>query len=193
MKRKLTFVLLLLSALLSPVTRATVYNGFLFSNKAPSMLAQGDSLDNGSHVLVMQTDGNLVFYRKTGMVPVWWTGVYGDYAVIQGDGNFVVYNKAGQAVWSSGSYGPAGVYLLTTQLSQAGDSVVILRSRDDGNYDQVWQSKIDPKNEQGCPGGSNPQQYPVCINGMTFNLPMCSQADAAAYAHQQGGYYGACH
>lgn len=196
MKRKLTLVFLLLSALWSPFTQATVYSNFLFSARAPNILQKGDSFESATHALVMQIDGNLVFYRKAGMVPVWSTGTHltnGSYAIIQGDGNFVVYTSAGQAVWNTGTGGRTGTFLLSLSQGPAGVSVAIIQERAGGGGDWIWQSKSDPIQPQGCSSGSTPQRYPVCIGGMTYNLPMCSQADAANYAHSQGGYYGACH
>lgn len=62
----------------------------------------GTSAGLGS-ILAMQSDGNLVLYRKTG-VPVWnsVTNGLGESTLhIQEDGNMVIYNSTGGTTWSS--------------------------------------------------------------------------------------------
>jgi hypothetical protein len=58
----------------------------------------------GLAYLILQDDGNLVFYAITstegGRSPVWASGARGDRAVFQPDGNFVLY-AGGRAVWAS--------------------------------------------------------------------------------------------
>lgn len=58
--------------------------------------------------LVMQTDGNLVWYGSHGQ-PLWSSRTRGtgsqNYAVMQSDGNFVVYTASGRAVWATGTRG----------------------------------------------------------------------------------------
>jgi surface antigen len=59
---------------------------------------------NVRHVLVMQSDGNLVQYGD-GFKSIWSSGTGGNpgaYAVLQADGNFVVYSKANKPLWASG-------------------------------------------------------------------------------------------
>ena len=53
---------------------------------------------------IMQADGNLVL--SSGGAAQWWTGTSGsnNYAVIQSDGNFVVYSSTNAVLWSSGTY-----------------------------------------------------------------------------------------
>lgn len=59
--------------------------------------------------LVMQSDGNLVYYTKAGKA-LWASGTSGtgNYAILQGDGNFVVYSSSGTPLWNSGTGGHAG-------------------------------------------------------------------------------------
>ena len=67
---------------------------------------------NGEFYLIMQRDGNLVFYRKGGH-PLWaasTNGPSGNYAVMQTDGNLVVYNKEKRARWSSRTAGHKGSF-----------------------------------------------------------------------------------
>jgi hypothetical protein len=58
--------------------------------------------------LVLQTDGNLVWYQpgiNGGMVAEWSTGTWGtgpsNYLVMQDDGNLVLYDLAGRPLWNS--------------------------------------------------------------------------------------------
>jgi hypothetical protein len=69
-------------------------------------LNPGESLKsaNGAHILVYQTDGNLVIYRNG--VAVWHSHTNGQSAglcAMQGDGNLVIYNAAHQAIWATGT------------------------------------------------------------------------------------------
>lgn len=78
-------------------------------------LAPGQSIgsDNGRYVLIMQGDGNLVYYRTTDWVPRWnsQTQSPGAFAPMQGDGNLVVYTSAGTPIWNSQTSGNPGAYL----------------------------------------------------------------------------------
>jgi D-alanyl-D-alanine carboxypeptidase/D-mannose binding lectin len=67
--------------------------------------------EDGRHRLVMQADGNLVFYRSG--VARWSTGtaVAGARLVMQADGNLVVYDPANRALWSSGTRGYTNAFL----------------------------------------------------------------------------------
>lgn len=59
---------------------------------------------NVRHVLVMQSDGNLVQYGN-GFKSIWSSrtgGNPGAYAVLQADGNLVVYSKNNKPLWASG-------------------------------------------------------------------------------------------
>lgn len=68
---------------------------------------------NGLYMLVMQGDGNLVFYRTSDWKPRWnsRTQGLGGSAWMQADGNFVVYANLGRAVWNSETYGHPGAYV----------------------------------------------------------------------------------
>jgi lambda family phage minor tail protein L len=61
---------------------------------------------NGWYRLIMQYDGNLVVYSKTGAV-IWATNVLGSghRLNMQTDGNLVVYNSANAAVWATNILG----------------------------------------------------------------------------------------
>ncbi len=83
------------------------------------------------HVLIMQTDGNLVLYKsnedRTGM-PTWATGTNpnGSYAIMQEDGNLVVYDSNNKPLWASNTDGHPGA-----QLSVQGDGNAVI-------YQPVW-------------------------------------------------------
>lgn len=102
-----------------------------------AVLTMGSQLTSpdGSHRLVMQTDGNLVIYNSKN-IATWTSGTSGTTAhylgwltsfslvdtagnrikvlanlsgprdlIMQNDGNLVVYNEAGKAIWNSGTAG----------------------------------------------------------------------------------------
>lgn len=86
--------------------------GILAPNTALSP-GQSISSDNGRYVLVMQGDGNLVYYRTSDWTPRWnsQTQSPGAFAPMQGDGNLVVYANSGAALWNSQTSGNPGAYL----------------------------------------------------------------------------------
>jgi hypothetical protein len=92
---------------------------------------------NGLYQFIMQSDGNLVLYRKSGSTWIavgWSTNTYGsgaDLAVFQSDGNLVVY-RGSLALWSTNTW----QYHCATLAVQSDGNIVI---RDvSGNI--VWQS-----------------------------------------------------
>lgn len=75
---------------------------------------QGIYSDDGRYLLVMQGDGNLVYYRTIDGGVRWasYTNGRGGYvAPMQGDGNFVVYNSGWGAVWNSATQNHPGAYV----------------------------------------------------------------------------------
>lgn len=70
---------------------------------------------NGKWELIMQSDGNLVIYRRETGHAMWSTNTHGKdvmRAVMQGDGNFVLYTYAGKPVWASNTAGKNGSFLI---------------------------------------------------------------------------------
>lgn len=189
MKRKLFFVCLMLASTFGQSARATDYQDRL---EAGTWLWPGDTIQSKYWFLTMQADGNLVFYRKAGMVALWSSGTHGAFAQLQTDGNLVVDDSTGHNLWGTGT---GGTLQAAYDMGIYSDGTLKIFRWTTAGGTNIWSSTPDPVKPtvEGCPGGSSPQRYPVCIGGMTFNLPMCSQADAAVYAHSQGGYYGACH
>ncbi|MDM0069168.1 hypothetical protein [Variovorax sp. J31P207] len=86
--------------------------GILAPNTA-LLPGQAISSDNGRYVLVMQGDGNLVYYRTSDWTPRWnsQTQSPGAFAPMQGDGNLVVYDANGVPLWASQTSGNPGAYL----------------------------------------------------------------------------------
>ena len=86
--------------------------GILAPNTA-LLPGQSISSDNGRYVLVMQADGNLVYYRTSDWTPRWnsQTQSPGALAPMQGDGNLVVYGTNGVPLWNSQTSGNPGAYL----------------------------------------------------------------------------------
>ncbi len=84
--------------------------------KSGKTLKAGERLvsNNGTYRLIMQTDGNLVLYKKNTAKALWSTktdGKSGARVVMQTDGNLVVY-KGSKAVWASGTNGKSGARLV---------------------------------------------------------------------------------
>lgn len=78
------------------------------------------SSPNGSYVLRMQCDGNLVLIAPVNR-PVWASGTHGNRGAVarmQRDGNLVVHGRGNVARWASGTSGNPGA---------------VLRVQDDGN------------------------------------------------------------
>jgi hypothetical protein len=70
-------------------------------------LNAGGSWDFGNAHLVMQTDGNLVLYKKGTRTVKWASNTYRSGATqmkFQKDGNLVLYAPGNRAVWSSKTY-----------------------------------------------------------------------------------------
>jgi hypothetical protein len=75
---------------------------------------QGIYSDDGRCLLVMQGDGNLVYYRTIDGAVRWasYTNGRGGYvAPMQGDGNFVVYNSGWGALWNAATQNHPGAYV----------------------------------------------------------------------------------
>jgi hypothetical protein len=65
--------------------------------------------------LILQSDGNLVLYRRANMHPTWSTKTNGKdvmRAVMQSDGNLVLYRFNGAPVWASNTNGKNGSFLV---------------------------------------------------------------------------------
>lgn len=74
---------------------------------------QSVTTSDGTHRLIYQLDGNLVFERL-GVGPVMSSGTAGTspgFAVMQGDGNFVVYDATGMARFHTSTHGNPGAQL----------------------------------------------------------------------------------
>lgn len=165
-------------------------------------LGPGQSLqsDNGKYILIMQqTDGNLVVYRKADMKVLWASGKLGGpnaWAVAQRDHNFVVYAGPlpanGAVVWQSGTVQPvndASTYLYIGLNGQVGIS---------GTGGPFWTSPGDP---DVCGDGNPKTSYPVCLRpGTKYQqnsfVSACTYADAqriVAGFVNYGGAMGNCH
>lgn len=108
-----------------PYTCTTVYDSADIPFDGGTTFYPGNAYCVGSsYELVMQPDGNLVEYNRTGRA-VWSTGTnYNDdaAATFQTDGNLVVYPpNSSYALWSSNSWGHYGS---TFWLQQDGNLVI---------------------------------------------------------------------
>ena len=130
---------------------------------APDMaLLPGQSIssDNGRYVLVMQADGNLVYYRTSDWTSRWNSQTQGSGALapMQGDGNLVVYGTHGVPLWNSQTGGNPGAYLA----AQDDGNLVIY-----GGGRALWNIGSDET-----PGGSSQQPVPgwALVNTNEFAL-----------------------
>jgi hypothetical protein len=106
--------------------------------------------DNGIFALIMQQDGNLVFYIRDEITmqyvyPQWASDTAGKaakYCEMQEDGNLVVYgfpptekDPHHPVLFASDTAGPKGAYVLNVQ----GDgNLVIYRVNPDGSFTPMW-------------------------------------------------------
>lgn len=88
----------------------TAFGAGLFSGQS---IFQGQAIfsDANKYKLIMQTDGNLVFYRNSDNAVRFATMAFGNYTAMQGDGNLVEYGLSGGAIWHTNTYGNAGAFL----------------------------------------------------------------------------------
>lgn len=88
----------------------TAFAAGLFAGQG---LFQGQAIvsDANNYKLVMQTDGNLVFYRNSDNAVRFATMAFGNYTVMQNDGNLVEYGYSGGAIWHANTAGNAGAFL----------------------------------------------------------------------------------
>ena len=96
---------------LTPTTPGVMTAGQVLS-RGNSSVDRLNSAGSSSYYLIMQTDGNLVFYGPSGAI--WSSGTYStsaQVAVMQTDGNFVVYDVNGTALWNSQTYSHPGAFL----------------------------------------------------------------------------------
>lgn len=103
-------------------------------------LASGESLyanesvwsPNGAYQFIMQSDGNLVEYGRSG--PLWAsnTGTPGSWAIMQGDGNLVIYTSGGSPVFATGTGWPG------SQLIVQSDSNVVMYSGSAALWASGW-------------------------------------------------------
>ncbi|MCU6499888.1 hypothetical protein LPN04_19005 [Rugamonas sp. A1-17] len=170
------------------------------ANKAVTALYGDESLLPGDYLysptssvyrLQMKVDGSIAIIRtdSRGTVETWNPGVFGQELLFQYDGNLVLYDTGRHpAIWTINK----GIFPNTRGKLMIGDTGALVAFDVYGKV--LWVTPNDPgyKPQQStCPSGS--QLYPICVGGMNLTIPACSVQDAANYAHQQGGNYGACH
>ena len=81
---------------------------------------------SGSHILSMQSDGNLVLYNSKTNNAIWASGTFNKGTPpyqfkYQSDGNLVLYDNTNKALWTSNTNGRASDVL---QLQEDGNLVV---------------------------------------------------------------------
>ncbi len=98
------------------------FAGIALPALASDTLNPGDSLTpghaitspNGQYQFTLQSDGNIVLYKKSGKKALWNSGTAGKKVtklLMQADGNLVLY-KDKKALWSTGTSGNQGAFLM---------------------------------------------------------------------------------
>ncbi|MFJ7154207.1 trypsin-like serine protease [Streptomyces sp. NPDC101118] len=143
-------------------SRADGLGSWISSVKArPTLLKAGQTLQSGETIssenarLVMQADGNLVLYHRTGGQgkggALWASGTGGNegaFARMQDDGNFVVYKKGSTgtepagALWSTGTHQYAGARV---ELQADANLVVYTKDGGHGIGGHLWHSDTYPR------------------------------------------------
>ncbi|MGE7388185.1 trypsin-like serine protease [Streptomyces sp. NPDC004126] len=121
-------------------------------------IPSGETFVSENAKLVMQADGNLVLYHRTGGegkgAALWASGTHGNagaFARMQTDGNLVIYKKGtagndpGGALWSSGTYGKDGARL---ELQADANLVVYAKDGGLGIGGHLWHSDTYPRGEK---------------------------------------------
>ncbi|MGW7005620.1 hypothetical protein ACWGCW_23160, partial [Streptomyces sp. NPDC054933] len=153
-------------------------------------LTSGHSLSSGSMTLVMQSDGNLVAYLKTGGSgtgpAVWSSGTSGNsgaYAYMQSDGNLVVYKSTGGALWASNTWGNPGAW---ADLQDDGNLVVYKSTGGPGRGGSLWADGTYARSQtigsgQRLQAGSWTQaQYTRLVMQLDGNFVMYRKSDGKA-------------
>ncbi|MFF3430447.1 trypsin-like serine protease [Streptomyces sp. NPDC002602] len=126
--------------------------------KSGQTLQSGETLASENAQLIMQDDGNMVLYHRTGGQnkggALWASGTGGNpgaFARMQPDGNFVVYKKgstgdeAAGALWASGTAGNA-----SARLELQGDANLVVYTKDGGHGigGHLWHSDTYPRGDK---------------------------------------------
>lgn len=112
--------------------------------------------EGGQYYLVMQNDGNLVYYRANGTAR--WNSQTqnnpGAWAIMQGDGNLVVYSASNVALWNTSTQGNPGAYL-----GLQGDGNMVVRRASDNAA--LWHIGADSSEIDICDNQPIPSGYAV--------------------------------
>lgn len=110
-------------------------------------LSRGQEMlsNNKSFVLKMQTDGNLVIYRRDNNGAIWASGTNGRggyRATMQGDGNLVIYQSNNHPIWDTRTHGRGGDKLV---MQDDGNLVIYDGSRPIWASNSVTHNVISPE------------------------------------------------
>lgn len=112
-----------------------MYSSFMASSLASSHTLGVDEplvSDDGTYRFVLQTDGNLVLYKRIydgRMRPLWASNTVGSGAItcsMQADGNLVLYDSAHHPKWASNTAGSTGSSLI---IQDDGNAVICRPNR----------------------------------------------------------------
>lgn len=154
-----------------------------FANSAnlypDQVIYKGQSLssDDGRYRLIMQGDGNLVYYRTSDWSARWWTSTHttgGHLAVMQGDGNFVIYDVNWRALWQTSTNGRPGAFIA----AQSDGNLVVYQ-----NGQAVWNIGADTPQIQ------DPKyQGDVVGRNMENNMPYSALGHIGLFDGARGVY-----
>ncbi|MFE4630893.1 hypothetical protein [Streptomyces mirabilis] len=170
------------------------------------VLPPGHHLSSSSVTLVMQTDGNLVAYLKTGGSgtgqAIWssrTSGHPGAYAIMQTDGNLVIYTSTsgpgkGGTLWSTKTYGNPGAH---TALRDDGN-LVVYRAGSTAPGGALWSSGSYARSQTIASGQNmkagwwTQSRYTRLVMQNDGNLVMYRKRDGAAiWSSRTSGHPGA--
>ncbi|WP_424217274.1 ricin-type beta-trefoil lectin domain protein (plasmid) [Streptomyces sp. BI20] len=134
------------------------------ARQRPVVIASGRTLASGTVLasenakLIMQADGNMVLYHRTGDqdkgAVLWASGTGGNagaFARMQEDGNLVVYKKGSSgttdqgALWASGTHGNAGARL---ELQGDANLVIYTKTGGHGIGGHLWHTDTYPRGDK---------------------------------------------
>ncbi len=171
-------------------------NVVLYRNVDGKPLWASNTAGRSVGVCIMQRDGNLVIYGRSGQA-IWASNTWqnpGSRLVVQGDGNVVIYRPDGRAIWATNTWVPTGPtaqgddmqpreVLNVGELIRSADGRYTFVYQGDGNlvlYRAADRKALWASNTWGRPSG-------VCIMQHDGNLVLYAPGGNAVWASNTPG------